>query len=212
MPIVTEASEAILAAARGASPSNPVWVVPVGPGTNVASAILQARREGLDLRKRVRIMWLGGLDEGVVGEFNGGNDPWSIYVIAQSGIETWVVPAPVGARVRIDRRTEADLYADNPLGRYLRQIVPARDKPLFDPSCLAAIISMRLGLGWVKEVEQVVMTSPGREYRWKKADGPSSVRIIREIDERAMKRDIFTTMKGSPTRLIGAPPASAPSA
>jgi hypothetical protein len=45
-PIVTEASEAILAAARGASPDNPVWVLPVGPCTNIASAILQVRQEG----------------------------------------------------------------------------------------------------------------------------------------------------------------------
>lgn len=35
-PIVTEASEAILAAARGASPDSPVWVVPLGPLNNVA--------------------------------------------------------------------------------------------------------------------------------------------------------------------------------
>lgn len=38
----------------GASPTNPVWVVPVGPGTNVASAILQARDEGLELHGRLR--------------------------------------------------------------------------------------------------------------------------------------------------------------
>jgi hypothetical protein len=54
-PIVTEAGEAILAAARGASPDNPVWVLPVGPCTNIASAILQAREEGLDLKSRIKI-------------------------------------------------------------------------------------------------------------------------------------------------------------
>jgi len=56
-PIVTDASDAILAAARGASPDNPVWVVPIGPITNVACAILQARREGweAEFRKRIRV-------------------------------------------------------------------------------------------------------------------------------------------------------------
>jgi hypothetical protein len=53
-PVKSEASEAILAAARGASPDNPVWVLPVGPCTNIASAILLAREEGLDLKSRIK--------------------------------------------------------------------------------------------------------------------------------------------------------------
>jgi inosine-uridine nucleoside N-ribohydrolase len=202
-PIVTEASEAILAAARGASPTNPVWVVPVGPGTNVASAILMARERGLQLEGRIRVMWLGGSNQGITHEFNGGNDPWSMYVVAQSGLETWIMPAPVGARVAIDKRSEGDLYADHPLGRYLKKIVPAQNKALFDPACLAAIISMRLKLGWVKEVELVNVGGPDVDYRWTKTDGPSSVRVIRQIDQSAMKMDIFNTMKGQRQRLLG---------
>jgi inosine-uridine nucleoside N-ribohydrolase len=202
-PIVTEASEAILAAARGASPTNPVWVVPVGPGTNVASAILMARERGLQLEGRIRVMWLGGSNQGITHEFNGGNDPWSMYVVAQSGLETWIMPAPVGARVAIDKRSEGDLYADHPLGRYLKKIVPAQNKALFDPACLAAIISMRLKLGWVKEVELVNVGGPDVDYRWTKTDGPSSVRVIRQIDQSAMKMDIFNTMKGQRQRFLG---------
>jgi len=204
-PIVTAASEAILAAARGASPTHPVWVVPVGPGTNTAAAILRARAEQFELAGRLRVMWLGGSNTAVTGEFNGNNDPWSMYVVAASGIETWIMPAPVGARVRIDKRTEAELYANNPLGQYLRRITPARNKPLFDPSCLSAIISLRLDLGWIKETEPVTVAGPDGGYKWKKADGPTTVRVIRQIDQAAMKADIFDTMKGKPRRLIGAP-------
>ena len=204
-PIVTDASTAILAAARGASPTNPLWVVPVGPGTNAASAILQARAEGLKLQGRLRVMWLGGSNTAITGEFNGNNDPWSMYVVAQSGVETWIMPAPVGGRIRMDVRKEADLYADNPLGRYLRKIVPRRNKAVYDPSCLAAIISLRLGLGWVKEVEPVTIAGPDQGYRWTKADQPTPVRVIRQIDQEAMKRDLFDTLKGKPTRLIGVP-------
>ncbi|MHC4109777.1 MAG: PKD domain-containing protein [Planctomycetota bacterium] len=200
-PIRSAASEAILAAARGAAPENPVWVVPVGPGTNVASAILQARAEGLELDERIRIMWLGGSNDGITNEFNGNNDPWSMYVVCQSGIETWIMPAPVGARVRIDKRTEADYYADNPLGQYLLKIVPARNKPLFDPSCLSAIISMRLKLGWVKQTEPVVVNGSEKGYRWLKTEGDTSVWVIRQIDQQAMKEDIFRTMKGIKKRL-----------
>jgi chitodextrinase/inosine-uridine nucleoside N-ribohydrolase len=201
MAIRSAASEAILAAARGATPENPVWVIPVGPGTNVASTILQARAEGLELEGRMRVMWLGGSNNGITNEFNGNNDPWSMYVVCQSGIETWIMPAPVGARVRIDKRTEADYYADNPLGRYLLKIVPAHNKPLFDPSCLSAIISMHLKLGWVKETEHVTVGGPEKGYRWMKAEEATSVRVIRQIDQQAMKEDIFGTMKGAKRRL-----------
>jgi len=74
-PVKSEASEAILAAARGASPDNPVWLLPVGPCTNIANAILLAREEGLDLKSRIKIVWLGGGPERVNSwSFNGEND------------------------------------------------------------------------------------------------------------------------------------------
>jgi hypothetical protein len=101
-PIRSEASEAILAAARGASPDNPVWVLPVGPCTNIASAILLAREEGLDLKSRIKIVWLGGGPERVnFRSHNGGSDPWSVYVTAQSDIDFWIIlENPTGARRR----------------------------------------------------------------------------------------------------------------
>lgn len=207
-PLITAASEAILAAARGASPNHPVWIVPVGPGSNPASAILQARREGIELEGRIRVMWLGGSNDGITREFNGNNDPWSMYVIAQSGLETWIMPAPVGARVAIDKSTEGDLYADHPLGQYLKRIVPAKNKALFDPSCLSAIIGERLGLGWVKVTEFVTVAGPDAGYRWPKTDQPGSVRVIRQIDQKAMQLDLFNSMKGHPRKLIGMPPSS----
>jgi hypothetical protein len=74
--VITEASNAILAAARGASPDNPVWVLPVGPLTNVASALLQVRQEGweAEFRKRIRVCWLGGGPDGASTHANGGRD------------------------------------------------------------------------------------------------------------------------------------------
>lgn len=202
-PVVTDASEAILAAARGAAPGKPVWIVPVGPGTNPASAALQARREGFDLRGRVRFLWLGGSDTAVIGEFNGNNDPWSLYVLAQCGVETWIVPAPVGARVAVNKEREGDLYADHALGRYLKRIIPMGNKPLFDPATLSVIISEALDLKWVKNAEPVGIAGPENGYRWIPADSESVVRVIRTIDETAMKRDLFETLKGRPIRLHG---------
>jgi inosine-uridine nucleoside N-ribohydrolase len=202
-PAVSDASDAILASVRGASPGNPVWVVPVGPGSNVGSAILQARAEGLDLKGRLRIIWLGGSNNAIIKEFNGNNDPWSLVVIARSGLETWIIPAPVGARVMMDKRTEGHRYADNPLGQYLKQIMPDRNKALYDASALSAIISERLGMGWVKETEWVTVAGPDRGYVWTRSDAPTTVRVIREIDQRCMQRDLFDTMLGKSTQLIG---------
>jgi hypothetical protein len=164
---------------------------------------LEARRDGLELKDRIRIMWLGGSNREVINEFNGNNDPWSMYVVAQSGLETWIVPAPVGARVAVDKRTEGHLYAEHPLGRYLFGIMPAGHKALYDASALSAIISERLGLGWVKETEWVTVAGPAAGYRWTKSASPTSVRVIRQIDQQAMQRDLFQTMKGQPTRLLG---------
>ncbi len=202
-PVVTPASHAILAAARGASPTNPAWIIPVGPGTNLASAILQAREEGLELKGRLRVMWLGGSNTAITNEFNGNNDPWSMVVVGQSGLETWIVPAPVGGRIRMDKRKEGGLYPENPLGHYLRKITPNHSKSLYDPSCLAAIISMKLDLGWIKEIEPVRVQGPREGYRWVKAEGTSKVLVVRQIDQEAMKKDIFATLKGKCRSLIG---------
>jgi PKD repeat protein len=202
-PIVTAASDAILAVARGASLDNPVWIVPVGPGTNPASAILQARREGFEIKDRIRILWLGGSNHEIINEFNGNNDPWSMYVVCHSGIETWIMPAPVGARVAMDKRTEGRMYADHPLGQYLKSIMPARNKALYDASCLSSIISDHLGLGWVKKTEPVIVAGSENGYRWSRTEQPTPVQVIREIDQQAMQQDLFESMNGRPTRLLG---------
>lgn len=120
-----------------------------------------------------------------------------------SGVGTWIVPAPVGARVAIDKRIEGHLYADHPLGQYLKQIVPAEHKALYDASTLSSIISLRVDLGWIKEVEGVDVSGPDQQYAWTHSDDPKAVHVIREIDQQAMQRDLFDTMKGKPTRLIG---------
>ena len=202
-PIVTEASEAILAAARGASPDNPVWVLPVGPCTNIASAILQAREEGLDLKSRIKIVWLGGGPEQANARtFNGMNDPWSVYVTGQSDVEFWIIlENPTGASLTMDKRVESDLYPNNPLGKYLEAITPARKKALFDLTAVSLVIGNHLGKDWLTLVEPSVVLGPDQGYRWKKVETPTNVYIVRDIDEQAMKADFFNTLNGKPTDL-----------
>ena len=206
-PVKSEASEAILAAARGASPDNPVWVLPVGPCTNIASAILQAREEGLDLKSRIKIIWLGGGPEQVnVRSFNGTNDPWSVYIAGQSGVEFWIIlENPTGASFALDKRTELGLYPDNKLGDYLVAVSNIYStqptKALYDVTAISVVIANHLGLDWLTLVEPSAVLGPDREYRWQKVDQPTNVYIIREIDHEAMKKDFFNTLNGNPSSL-----------
>ena len=202
-PIESEASEAILAAARGASPDNPVWVLPVGPCTNIASAILLASQEGLDLKSRIKIVWLGGGPERVNAmSHNGGSDPWSVYVTAQSGLEFWIIlENPTGASITMDKRVESGLYPDHRLGEYLEAITPAHQKALFDVATISMVIGNHLGKAWLTSVEPSVVLGPDQEYLWQKVDPPTNVCIIRDIDQEAMKGDFFATLNGKPTAL-----------
>jgi hypothetical protein len=201
-PIKCEASEAILAAARGASPDNPVWVLPVGPCTNIASAILQAREEGLDLKSRIKIVWLGGGPERVNAHHNGGSDPWSVFVTSQSDVDFWIIlEHPTGASIIMDKRFESGLYPNNRLGDYLKAITPARQKALFDVATISMVIGNHLGQPWLKLVEPSAVFGPDQQYRWKKVDSPTNVYIVRTIDAEAMKKDFFDTLNGKPTAL-----------
>ncbi len=209
-PIVTEASNAILAAARGANPENPVWIMPVGPCTNIASAILQARREGFDLKNRIRIYWLGGNENDYYYEYNGGNDPWSVYVTGQSGLPFTVLLAdPTSLKLNIDKRVESGLYPGNELGEYLKTIIPVFQwkstipKSIHDVCVPAAIISDYNGLGWVKQTIPVQVNGPDQDYTWRHIEGPSNVRLIMDIDGKAMKNDLFNTLNGHPRELKG---------
>jgi hypothetical protein len=202
-PIKCEASEAILAAARGASPDNPVWVLPVGPCTNIASAILQAHEEGLDLKSRIKIVWLGGGPERVSHRsHNGGSDPWSVFVTSQSDVDFWIIlEHPTGASIIMDKRVESGLYPNNPLGEYLKAITPARQKALFDIAAISMVIANHLEKPWLKSIEPSAVLGPDQQYRWKKVDSSTNVHIIRDIDAEAMKVDFFNTLNGKPTQL-----------
>jgi hypothetical protein len=202
-PVKSEASGAILAAARGASPDNPVWVLPVGPCTNIASAILQARQEELDLTSRIKVCWLGGGPEQVhVRSFNGSNDPWSVYVTGQSGVEFWIIlENPTGASITMDKSIESGLYPKNSLGKYLEAITPDKKKALFDLTAVSLVIGNHLGKPWLTLVEPSMVLGPDQNYRWQKVNSPAHVYVVRDIDEQAMKVDFFDTLNGKPTAL-----------
>jgi len=204
-PIVTEASEAIIAIARGASPDNPVWVLPVGPCTNIASAILQVRQEGweAEFNKRIRVCWLGGGPKNLISNtFNGMNDPWSVYVTVQSGIEfLMILEHPTGSSFKFDKTVEDHLYPNNPLGDYLRKITPARPKNLYDITVLSMIIGRHLEKQWLTKVEPSILLRREQGYEYRSTTEPTNLHIVWAVDGEAMKKDFFNTLNGNPTAL-----------
>ncbi len=210
-PIVTDAGNAILAAARGASPAHPVYVIPVGPCTNIASALIQAKKENFDLDNRIRVIWLGGGPISAGEEtYNGSNDPWSVYVVGKSGIDfTIMLEHPTSARLQFKKPEDAKLYPDNQIGHYLRDIVLSRmnlygndKKSLYDLTTISTVINNYLGLNWITEIKDMQIGNKEENYIWKPVEGKSNIHVILDIDEEAMKNDFFNTLNENPTNLL----------
>jgi len=217
-PVITDASNAILAAARGASPDNPVWVLPVGPLGNVASALLQARQQGwaTEFSRRIRICWLGGGPGGASTHANGGRDPWAPWVTykatAESGTEfVMFLERPTGFSINFDPDTDVALYPSNPLGDYLKtrtlnyvnnpnRVPPGTHKGLYDLGVLSYVIGEHLGRPWIKTVTPSIL-HPQSPFRPERTTGPTNLTVVHEIDVAAMKKDFWDTLNGRPTSL-----------
>jgi hypothetical protein len=163
----------------------------------------------LDLKSRIKIVWLGAGPEQVhVKSFNGSNDPWSVYVTGQSGVEFWIIlENPTGASIALDKSTEMSLYPDNRLGNYLVAIMNIWSteprKALYDLTAISLVIGKHLEKPWLKLVEPSVVLGPDQDYRWQKVDSHRNVvYIIREIDAEAMRKDFFDPLNQKPTPLL----------
>jgi PKD repeat protein len=217
-PVITEASNAILAVARGASPDNPVWVLPVGPTTNIASALLQVRQEGweAEFSERIRICWLGGTPDGASTRANGGRDPWAPWVTymctVESGTEfVMFLERPTGFSINFDPDTDVALYPDNPLGDYLKMrtlhyvnssesVPPGTFKGMYDLGVLSYVISEHLNKPWIMKVTPSILL-PHSPYKPQSTTGSTNLAVVHEINVAAVKKDFWDTMNGNPTPL-----------
>jgi hypothetical protein len=217
-PVITEAGNAILAAARGASPDNPVWVLPVGPLTNVATALLQVRKEGweAEFSERIRICWLGGTPDGASTRANGSRDSWAPWVTCKATAESdtefvMFLERPTGFSINFDPATDVALYPNNPLGDYLKtrtlnyvnnpkRVPPGTFKGMYDLGVLAYVISEHLNKPWIRRVEPSLLL-PQSPYRPQSTTGPTNLDVVHEIDVAAIKKDFWDTLNGKPTAL-----------
>jgi hypothetical protein len=217
-PVITDASNAILAAARGASPDNPVWVLPVGPLGNVASALLQARQQGwaTEFSRRIRVCWLGGGPDGASTHANGGRDPWAPWVTYKATVEigtefVMFLERPTGVSIAFDEATDYDLYPSNPLGDYLKRMTTnyinrwrgeprATPKGMYDLGVLSYVIGEHLGRPWLTRVEPSIL-HPQSPFKPERTTGPTNLDVVHEIDVPAMKKNFWDTLNGKPTAL-----------
>jgi inosine-uridine nucleoside N-ribohydrolase len=215
-PVITDASHAILAAARGASPTHPVWVLPIGTLTNVASALLQVRQQGweAEFRERIRVCWLGGGRWAASSDTaNGNRDPWAPWVTYKSGIEfVMFLERPTGKSITFDEKTDYSLYAGNPLGDYLKKrteeyidnkFEPTEDYPLkamYDMGVVSLVIGTHLGRPWLTRVEPSILLSD-EFFTHQPTTQPTNLTLVHEVNAAAMKKDFWDTLNGRPTSL-----------
>ena len=116
---------------------------------------------------------------------------------------------PTSLKLNIDKRVESGLYPETELGDYLKTIIPVFQwgsttipKSIHDVCVPAMVISDYKELNWITKVEPVKVSGPDNDYQWQPADNTSAVRLIWDIDGKAMKADLFNTLNGHPTRLI----------
>jgi len=118
-PIRSEAALDLIRKAQTASPDNPLYVVPVGCITNIASALLIEP----EIIKNIVVVWLGGnsLYWPTQKEFNLMQDVKAAQVVLNSGVPLVIMPCqPVVANFHTSI-PEMQLYlkGKNPLADYL---------------------------------------------------------------------------------------------
>ena len=147
-PVRSEAALDLIKKARAASPENPLYVVPVGCITNIASAILIEP----EIIRNIVVVWLGGndLDWPHQKEFNLMQDVLSAQVVLNSGVPMVIMPCqPVVANFHTTIPELAHYMKEkNQLSDYLYNIVveysggkKAWSKVIWDVTAVAWLVN-----------------------------------------------------------------------
>ena len=126
----------------------PLYVVAIGAPTNIASALLEAVRRGLDIAERLRVVWLGGqpFHADSAREFNLYQDPIASQVLLErSPSLVHVACNGVSSHLLTTlAELEAHLEGQSPLGDYLTALVRDYQADHF---------------GWAKEIWDLAATA-----------------------------------------------------
>lgn len=124
-PVISPAAENLIRLAREER-EGPLYVLAIGAGTNVASALLEAP----DIAERITVIWLAGnsLHWPHVQEYNMAQDPCAARCILDSGVPLVLIPAYNVTAGLVTSLYELEHHLDgrSPIGTYLVDIVRRR--------------------------------------------------------------------------------------
>ncbi|MFQ6131633.1 MAG: nucleoside hydrolase [Armatimonadota bacterium] len=135
-PVDSAAVDFIIERALDPDEKPPLFLIPVGPLTNVASAWLKEPR----IAERVVVVWLGGTPEGMTREFNARNDLNANRCVANSNLQCYFMPASVGVRVLVTDAQAHRYMSQCPIGKYLASLWSG-SRGLFDVGAVGACIN-----------------------------------------------------------------------
>lgn len=147
-PIHSEAALDLIKKAMASSPNNPLYVVPIGCITNIASAILIEPK----IIENIVVVWLGGnsLDWPNQKEFNLAQDVLAAQVVFNSGVPLIIMPCrPVVSHFHTTiPELKYYLEGKNELANYLYNIVveysgerEAYSKVIWDVTAVAWLVN-----------------------------------------------------------------------
>lgn len=197
-PVRSEAALDLIKRAMSASRDNPLYVVPIGCITNIASAILIEPK----IIENIVVVWLGGngLDWPHQKEFNLMQDVLAARVVFDSGVPFVVMPCrPVVSHFHTTLpELEYYLKGKNKLSDYLYNIVveysggkEAWSKVIWDVTAVAWIVNP----GWIKTnlVHSPVMTD---QVTFSTDHSRHFIRMAEELNRDAIFRDLFKKLAG----------------
>jgi purine nucleosidase len=192
-PIRSEAALDLVKKAMASSPENPLYVVPVGCITNIASAILIEP----EIIKNIVVVWLGGngLNWPHQKEFNLMQDVLAARVVFDSGVPFVVMPCrPVVSHFHTTiPELKYNLEGKNELSDYLYNIVAeysggrdAYSKVIWDVTAVAWLVDP----GWIKTnlVHSPVLTD---QVTFSVNHSRHFIRMAEELNRDAIFRDMF---------------------
>jgi len=190
-PVNSAAVDFIIERALDPDQQPPLFLIPHGPLTNVASAWLKEPR----IAERVIVIWLGGTPEGMIEEFNAVNDLNANRCVARSNLTCYFMPASVGVRVLVTEAQAQRYMSQCPIGKYLASLWSG-SRGVFDVGAVAACINP----GWFQTRRARV--DDNLRYVWER-DGPFYV--YTDIDAEKVTQDFLSRFPDQePPKLVAA--------
>jgi inosine-uridine nucleoside N-ribohydrolase len=196
-PIRSEAALDLVSRALASSPDDPLYVVPIGCITNIASAILIEP----EIINNIVVIWLGGngLDWQTQREFNLMQDVLAAQVVLNSGVPLIITPCrPVVSHFHTTLPELRHYLKDkNPLSNYLYEIVAgyneqnldAWSKEIWDVVPIAWLINS----SWVPTdlVHSPILTD---QITYSRDRSRHFIRMATSLNRDAIFRDLFTKL------------------